>query len=72
MDSIASTLSGVSPEKQNGYITATLQKMCHDGCFHVYDKTLIIFNEFKNETSLQSPSLVGEVLEEVLQVILCC
>ena len=32
---------------QTGYITATLQKMHRDGCFHVYDKTLIICNEFK-------------------------
>ena len=69
MDSIASTLTGVWPQVQNRYM---LQKTRHDGCFHVYDKTLIIFNDLKKETSPQLPSLVGEVLGEVLEVILCC
>ena len=41
VDSIASTLSGVWSLVQYGYITATLRKMRRNGCFHVYDKTLI-------------------------------
>ena len=49
---------------QNGY------KMSRDGCFHVFDKTLIIFNQSIKQTSTHFPSLVGEVLREILEVIL--
>ena len=44
--------------------------MGRNGCFHVYNKTFIIFNEFEKETSPQLPSLVGKILREVLEVIL--
>ena len=41
-----------------------------DGYFFVYDKALVIFSEFKKKTLPWLPSLVGEILGEVMKLIL--
>ena len=71
VDPIASTVSGVWPHVQNGYIHCrNIHILRCEGYFFVYDKALVIFNEFKKKTLPWLPSLVGEILGEVMKLIL--